>query len=727
MKRKFTIVSLYAFMIACTLLFIVAVKGIINHGTNTSATPSNTGITDNIAEENGLKFVSKIEGKDFYVYSNGKWEKKFLKGVNIGAGKPGNFPGELAITKDEYLRWFQQISDMNADVIRVYTTLKPDFYDALYSYNKTAKKPIYLMQGVWIKEEDITELNDAYGDGERIMKEFIKDASDLVDVFHGNATLPKKMGFASGTYKSDISEYVIGWILGIEWDPIFVDNTNKENPNRNNYSGQYLLTENASPFETFMCEAGDRVVQYEAENYKMVRPVSYSNWLTTDTLKHPNEPLPNEDMAEVNVEHIKPQKSFTQGVFASYHIYPYYPDFINYQKEYVSFKDGAGNINTYKAYLRDLIKQHTMPVLVAEFGVPASRGMAHQSLYSGYNQGNNDELAQGVILQSLLKDIYDEGYCGALVFSWQDEWFKRTWNTMDLDLPDSRPFWSNPQTNEQEFGLLAFDPGEKESVCYVDGDTQEWKDEKPIYTGKDIKLFAKSDEKYLYLMVDKDNFNFTKDKLLIPIDTIDGQGNKEDKARKIKFDRDADFEILIDGKSNSKILVDAYYDSFNYIYAEQHKMIESNPLYKVKNSGVFNPMYLCLNKGFTLPEDKVEIPFSKYETGALKYGIGNPKQEGYNSLTDFTEKNGKIEIRIPWQLLNIMDPSTKSIMGDLYKNNGLKSEKVEGFYFGAGILNDTESTIGMGYYSWKPWDVPTYHERLKPSYYKLQETFGEIK
>lgn len=711
MKKKLIIISLITLIIAVILLIIGKFTGIIS-------------FKNNITEIDGIKLVSKVEGKDFYIYSNGNFEKKFLKGVNMGAGKPGSFPGELAITKVEYLRWFKEISDMNADVIRVYTTQKPDFYDALYEFNRNSKKPIYILQGVWINDTDIAELNDAYGDNERILNNFIKDAKDLVDIFHGNATLPEKAGFASGEYKSDISQYVIGWILGIEWDPTFVDTTNKNNQNRNTYTGKYLFTENSSPFEAFICEAGDNILKYEIDNYKMARPVSYTNWLTTDMLKHPNEPYLNEDMVEVNVEHIKPQDSFKEGVFASYHIYPYYPDFINYQKDYTEFKDETGKINTYKAYLRDLMSQHTMPVLVAEFGVPASRGMAHESIYSGYNQGNHDETEQGIILQNLLKDIYDEGYCGGLVFSWQDEWFKRTWNTMDFDLPDSRPFWSNPQTNEQEFGLLAFDPGKDKSVCYVDGDINEWKDDSPIYSNNNMKLYAKSDEKYLYLMVDKDNFDFTKDKILIPIDTIDGQGNKEDKERNVKFTRDADFEILIDGEKNSRILVDAYYDSFYYLYGDKLKLIEENKILKEKNSGMFNPMYLCLNKGFLLPQDKVEIPFSKYETGLLKLGTANPNQKGYNSLTDFSEKDGKVEIRIPWQLLNVMDPSQKQIMGDFYKNEGIKAEKINGFYIGSGMLQDSE--IGMGNYTWESWHIPIYHERLKPSYYKLQETFKEL-
>ena len=68
---------------------------------------------------------------------------------------------------------------------------------------------------------------------------------------------------------------------------------------------------------------------------------------------------------------------------------------MNYQKDYIEFKDATGKINTYEAYLNDLKKQHTMPVLVAEFGIPAARGKAHENIYMGYNQGNVSETTQG--------------------------------------------------------------------------------------------------------------------------------------------------------------------------------------------------------------------------------------------------------------------------------------------------------------------------------------------
>lgn len=683
-----------------------------------------------VYEEEGIQYVSKVEGKDFLVYQDGVWVKKFLKGVNLGAAKPGTFPGELAITRKEYLRWFQAIKDMNAEVIRVYTTMKPAFYDALFEFNKNLKEPLYLMQGVWVKEEDIASLNDAYAENEKIKSDFIKDSKDLVDIIHGKADLPEKQGFASGKYTKDVSPYVIGWILGIEWDPYFVQGTNENHLDRNHFDGNFLYTEGASPFEAFLCEVGDEVLSYEAETFQMVRALSFTNWLTTDPIDHTNEPDIQEDISIVNMEHIKAKVNFTSGVFASYHVYPYYPDFLSYQKSYIEYKDADGKINTYRAYLKDLMQQHTMPVLVAEFGVPASRGKAHDSLYSGYNQGNHDEKEQGLIVKDLLEDIVDEEYCGALVFTWQDEWFKRTWNTVDFDLPDNRPLWSNPQTNEQEFGLMAFDPGEKLSVVYVDGDIDEWTDILPTVENGEVSLSVNSDEKYLYLLAKTNNFDLEKDTLLIPIDAVDDQGNTIHKDSGLSFERAADFIIKISGADNSSILVDAYYDSFYFLYGDKLKMIEQHPEYKVKNSGIFNPMMLCLSKEIYLDEDQRTIPFSAYETGKLVLGDANPQHTEYNSLTDFAVKDGIIENRIPWQLLNVMDPSTKSIMQDLYKNNSIEAETITEMNFGVVELKNRETTmepIRMNPYTWNNWTMPTYHERLKPSYYILQEAFKSIR
>lgn len=662
-------------------------------------------------KQQGLTTSALIHDGDFYIYNGKKLQKSFIKGVNVGATKPGYFPGELAITKTEYIRWFVQISEMNANTIRVYTTMTPAFYEALYEFNERSSKKLYVMHGLWLNEDKIKSIHDPYAEDEHLLKEFISDGKDLVDIFHGNKTLNPRPGFASGTYTYDISKYIIGWVLGVEWDPSFVNNTNQLHPTLNHFEGQFLYTENASPFEAFLAKAGDAILSYEAEHYQTTRPLSYTNWLTTDPLTHPNEPDPKEDMASVDVEHIKTTKKAFAGQFASYHVYPYYPEFMNFSTDLI---DAYDPINTYRAYLDQLNAYHTMPVLVAEFGVPSSRGKAHDARYSGFNQGQHTEKEQGEMLVSMIKDIHDAGSMGALIFAWQDEWFKRTWNTMDFDLEWQRPFWSNVETNEQMFGLLTFEPGETLKIK-LDGKVNDWV-EIPYLSTTDLKLKATQDERYIYLLVELESIS--EDTIYIGIDTIPNQGNLSYTAANLSFNRDADFLISIGNES--RIQVDPYYDAFSHLYGDILDMVDKPLGMYTINSGLFTGMYHALSKELLIPGTNEVIPFSKYEAGLLIEGISDPNYKDYNSLADYYRNDQYIEIRIPYLLLNIMDPSTKTRMSNFKGDNVFTGEAFDRIYIGVGT---TSSSITLNPFTWDNWEYPTYHERLKQSYYIVQETF----
>jgi len=47
---------------------------------------------------------------------------------------------------------------------------------------------------------------------------------------------------------------------------------------------------------------------------------------------------------------------------------------------------------------------------------------------------------------------------------------------MEQDNPDRRPFWSNAQTNEQQFGLLSIDCNK----IKIDGSRSDWEAEPPV-------------------------------------------------------------------------------------------------------------------------------------------------------------------------------------------------------------------------------------------------------
>ncbi|WP_368505009.1 hypothetical protein AB3N04_05005 [Alkalihalophilus sp. As8PL] len=694
------------------------------------------------ASENDLLYTSRINKDAFEVYVDGAWEELVIKGVNIGMGKPGVFPGEAAITYEEYARWLQLIGEMGANSIRVYTLHPPSFYQALKDYNEEAETPIYLFHGVWIEEESLEETLDAFDESHT--EDFQSEMKTIVDVIHGNREVEAEPGHAHGKYEADVSPYVIGWILGIEWYPLMVENTNQLHSDIGDYQGEYVTTSGAEPFEYWLAEQMDTILDYEKKEYEWMRPISFTNWVTTDLLKHPAEPNPEEDLVGVNpnVIHLKNELEATNQ-FASYHVYPYYPDFLNFEESYLEFEDHRGQPNNYAAYLQELHQAHDIPVLIAEFGVPGSRGLTHENPF-GWNQGFLSEQEQGEIIKHLYEDIIHEGMLGGLVFTWQDEWFKRTWNTMDYDNPDHRPFWSNAQTNEQQFGLLSFD----RHKIKVDGDVSDWEENEPIYAAANQplkSLHADHDERYLYLKLEVDHTSealFEDIHPMILLDTIPEQGNHHlEGIKDLKAENGIDFMIDLKGLDEASLKVDSYYDFFKLQYTYQFKMLNQDEPLPIKNSGKFEPIHLALNQELFIPSQEKVIPFSYYETGKLRHGNGNPNASEYDSLADFyvNEEEGVIEIRIPWLLLNVKDPSSKEVMADLYFNPE-GSITIEGIHIGALLLEKgqdsykvhdsfpklsegTLSASDMNMYEWEDWVTPQYEERLKQSYYKVQEAF----
>ncbi|GGF61956.1 hypothetical protein GCM10010912_03870 [Paenibacillus albidus] len=721
--------------------------------------------TPDVQEKDGVLHNARVNGNRLQVYENKAWTDLKIKGVNMGMAKPGLWPGEAGIPEEDYYRWFERISEMNANVVRVYTLHPPGFYDALKRFNETHEQKLYVLHGVWVEEEKLIETMDAFHPD--VQNAFKRDIEQIVDAVHGNAEITAQPGHAGGSYNADISPYVLGWILGIEWDPAMVNHTNLVNADIGDFDGKYIYTTEAAPFEKWLAGLFNHTLDYELSNYRWQHPISFTNWVTTDKLDHPAEPSETEDLVAVDPDVIHLKKEIHTGQFASYHVYPYYPDFLNYEPAYLGYQDHRGQLNNYAAYLKELKDAHSLPVLIAEFGVPSSRGLTHENPF-GWNQGFHSEEEQGRIDARLYEDIIHAGMLGGVVFTWQDEWFKRTWNTMDQDNPDRRPYWSNAQTNEQQFGLLSFD----RLKIKVDGNAEDWDaaGQAPFYhktngplqsagdgqdAGRTLRnVFVDHDERYLYLRIDYEEMEksdpFKNMNTLIALQTIGGQGNLSLPNHTGAAGKEGiDFVVQLQGEDSSRVLVDSYYDFFQFQYEEQLPKLD----YPIeKNSGHFHPIRLALNKEIVIPSTGEVKPFHYYETGKLLHGNGNPEADAYQSLADFNVNREKamIELRLPWSLLNVKDPGAREIIGDFRSEGIQSSSRMDGIKLAVltykpdadgnaaadgnpgpfrvmdsfpqaanGVLEE------MSRYTWETWDLPLYQERLKKSYYILQELFKQ--
>lgn len=668
----------------------------------------------------GVSYYFRTQGKYLAVYNGTDFEDIYLKGVNMGLGKPGYFPGEAAITKEEYARWFQQISEMNANCIRVYTVQPPEFYEAFYEFNQTAERPLYLFHGTWYDETRLVETANAFDD--QLYTILQQDMRDIVDILHGNCTIKEQTGKAYGTYRYDISSYVIGWILGIESDATFVSTTNECNPDIHSYEGTYISAENLEPFEVFWAQTGDYILSYEMEHYGMQRPLSYSNWPTADILEHPSETMEEEYSVDLNVENLEVSDAFPSGLFASYHIYPYYPNFLYTELEYSNYRDEEGKVNTYKAYLEDLMKEHHVPVVVAELGIPVSRGMTHANIYTGFDQGNKSETQQGEMLISMMEDIYDTGYAGSIVFTWQDEWFKRTWNTEAHTNPDRRAYWCDMMTCEQHFGLLDFVAGEGKETVIIDGDDSDWSAEDILLETEEAELSVRHDCTYLYLMVKKEGADYDSDKLYIPFDITPNSGSTVYEGKNLSAP--ADFMLVVDGQENTQMLVQSYYDLYQYEYDKYDKEITTTAEMKQPDNTLFQPIYYLVERELVLQDRAEIIPLQRFPAGKFVFGTSDFDSEEYNSLADFCYQGDVLEIRIPWLLLNFRDPSRREIEDDFWGNGGFSGIFIEDIRIG--LATDGEKTIKMNPYTWEEWDYYPYFERPRKSYYMLQEYFADL-
>lgn len=663
----------------------------------------------------------KTSGKDILLDTGDGYKNFEIKGVDMGSGLPGKFATSYAIDKKTYLRWFRYIQEMGANTIRVYTMLNDDFYNAFYEYNKNNDHPLYLIQGLWVNDYTQYSRLDAYS--KEFREKFLKDSKKVVDMIHGKSQISIGNDAGTGFYFKDISPWTLGYILGVEWEDVTVAYTNDMQKSHTSYQGKYMkTTKEASAFEVLLAEVGDKIIDYETTRYKNQRLVAFSNWPTTDPFDYNKETSEYfKKIAKVDVEHIKTTKKFMSGHFASYHIYPYYPDYLNYAEEYQDYKDENGVKNTYQAYLKKINEHHKIPVVISEFGVPSSRGMAQRDQNTGRNQGRLNEKEQGKAIVASYQDIRSAGIDHAIIFSWQDEWFKRTWNTMHATDLTKTPYWKDVQTNEQHFGLLTFDPGAKESVCYVDGNKEEWQKKEELSNQGGYKLSAKYDEAYLYLYVNKKDYQ--GEKLYIPIDTTPKSGSKKSSNHNVTFSRDSDFLIVIDGKEDSHIFVQERYNTLFTMFGYEINEVNSYIHPPKKNSSKFQYINLMLQTATPLLKHNKSEHAEIYETGKLRFGNANPTSASFDSLADYMIKDDVIEIRIPWGLLNFSDPSNMQIHDDYYKHYGVSNLKIDKMYLGVG---DGSKKIVMQKMPLKGWKRNiTYHERLKESYYMVQEIWKE--
>jgi tetratricopeptide (TPR) repeat protein len=707
--------------------------------------------------------VSRARGDYFEVRrEDGSWTPLFVKGINLGAALPGRFPAQFPRDKALYARWLGQMADMGANVVRLYTLLPPEFYEALHEHNaaRSGAGVLWLAQGVWteLPEDDVSY------DAPEFRRQFIEEMERVIDAVHGNIVVAHRRGHAFGLYGKDVSGMTLCYILGREWEPYSVAAYDESRPHPASFRGDYFTLEDGTPTEAWFASILDHAVKHEMSDYSAQRPVAFTNWPTLDPIHHPTEAtkkeevvllkklgLPQEpgtvleydnDGVDIDANKIVPTSLTPAGTFASYHAYPYYPDFMNVDPGYLKAADSRGPSN-YIGYLRDLKAHHrNMPLLIAEVGVPTSRGISHHQP-QGWNHGGHTEAEQGEIDARLMENIHEARCAGGILFAWLDEWFKKNWLVIAFEVPwDNNKNWLNILDPEQNYGLMACKPGSQGWKIVIDGKGDDWKGVPAAGgdgSGPLKSLRVTHDEAYIYMRLDTDRLDWDSAHYALGIDTYGAAEGDHRMPFGLGLTTPTGMEFVVDltGPATSRVLCDVPYDLHTNRFSRPWKSSENS-------DGIFTEMLAETNRR-RVGRDGTIYPAIIYSRSPLRYGTMDTSSPKYDDLVEWAAntEEGFLELRLGWNLLNVTDPSTRQVLDDpVPPRGGAGHTTTDGFRFYVAAYRpqdhkvlatlpaaDGEGRFSSGsvpFYTWEPWEEPTWHSYLKKSYFILKDRLAAM-
>lgn len=604
----------------------------------------------------------------------------FLPGINLGSTTPGHQPGELSITGAQYRTWFAAMGWLGLRVVRISTLHPPAFYAELARYNRAdPDQPLYLMQGVYPPDESYAGKRNLFDPD--VTTAFQNELQDAARAVAGNLARDPTPGRAAGIWDTDVTPWLAGWIIGLELDPYAASASDRRNTAAPAVRGRYFRSAPAAtPTERWLAARMDELATAEARQGR-TEPIAFVNRPATDPLRHPTEPLQQEDFYQLDANHVLPTASWPAGTFASYHAYPFYPDFQRHEPALQAYRY-RGRPDPYAGYLAALRRHHgDLPTLITEFGVPSSIGSAHGGPL-GRTQGDHSEREAMRIDAELLRLIKDQGLAGGFLFAWVDEWFASAWNTITHQDPERRQLWHDPFTNGQHFGLVAMD-----AAGSPDAVTQYLVDDEDGWPAR--RVTARVDESYVRLRVGLGRP--APSTVTLGFDVLPGLSGTPGPAT-----ADADAALVLDLVAHTG-------------QAYLRRQLDPMPLDYALPAPARGPapdgwrrFELIVNRDLTVPTTGERRPAEVQNAGALRYGT--PEADSRNL---WFRDGDDLVVRVPWALLGYADPS-RHMVGVPERTLTLRAGP------GVGVtVSATGTDQPVGNVTWVNWNRTYPVERLK--------------
>jgi hypothetical protein len=266
-------------------------------------------------------------------------------------------------------------------------------------------------------------------------------------------------------------------------------------------------------------------------------------------------------------------------------------------------------------------------------------------------------------------------------------------------LAEGRPLWPNALTNEEQFGVVAVEPGER-PVVTVDGRDTEWEG--------GGKLELEHDAGNLYVLLRDRAAGATA----LGFDVRPG-GNRGLPGRP-GVAPDADVALTIGPGRRAHVWHAAWTDPISFLYGAARGYVPVDRADLERGSGAWVSPRLILNRPYTVPGTSEPRPTELMDVGRLRWGTADPAAPDFDSRVTVAGDETVTELRIPWALLTFSDPS-KHMVWEPRLDGTVGARRV-------GALR-IELAGEVVEYDWEPWTSVRWHERRKAGWKTLSQAF----
>lgn len=221
-----------------------------------------------------------------------------------------------------------------------------------------------------------------------------------------------------------------------------------------------------------------------------------------------------------------------------------------------------------------------------------------------------------------------------------------------------------------------------------------------------------------------------KESFLVGLDTLGLADGNHRLPFGLPLRSEAGLEFALELSPKGCVLwVDEPYDLFTHRYARPYRTIDHAQDTWVRPRTESNR--------FRIGRDGTPFPFHRQEIGTLRKGTQDRRDPAFDSGAEWMDGPGFLEVRIPWGLLQVTDPSSRQVVQDsIPPRDAVSTRTTPGFRASlvqfrredpaparivATLPQAKAGTLPASpLFTWAPWETPTWHPFRKQSFERVK-------